>query len=59
MDIKDMAGNSAERIEAATHAGHANKFEYDRLIDKAEAAALPIVRLSGNRNESGHDIVWP
>lgn len=58
-DIKDMAADSAERIEAATHGGHPNRFEYDLLIDKVEAAALPILRLSGNRNEFGHDIVWP
>jgi hypothetical protein len=58
-DINDMAGDSAGRIKAATHAGHSNQFEYDRLIDQVEAAALPIVRLSGNRNEFAHDIVWP
>lgn len=58
-DIQDMAGARAERIEAATHAGHANHFEYDTLIDHVEAAGLPILRLSGNRNEFGHDIVWP
>ena len=58
-DINDMAGGNAERIEAATHAGHSNHFEYDRLIDRVEAAALPIVRLSGNKSEFGHDIVWP
>lgn len=58
-DINDMAGASAARIEAATHAGQANHFQYDALIDKVEAAALPILRLSGNKNEFGHDIVWP
>jgi len=58
-DINNMAGDSAERIEAGTHAGHANGFEYDLLIDKVEAAALPILRLSGNKKEFGHDIAWP
>ena len=58
-DIKEQAGADAERIEAATHAGHANKFQYDRLIDKVEAAGLPILRLSGNKNEFAYDIAWP
>ena len=58
-DIRDMAGDNAARIEAVTHAGRANHFEYDLLIDRVEAAALPILRLSGNGNEFGHDLVWP
>ncbi|MGF6134150.1 hypothetical protein ABIA54_003011 [Pseudomonas sp. EB276 TE3739] len=58
-DIRDMAGDNAARIEAVTHAGRANHFEYDLLIDRVEAAALPIFRLSGNGNEFGHDLVWP
>ncbi|WP_225919838.1 hypothetical protein [Pseudomonas khorasanensis] len=58
-DIKEMAGANAERIEAATHAGKANKIEYDQLIDKVEAAARPILGLSGNKDEFAHDIVWP
>ncbi|HWH87988.1 MAG TPA: hypothetical protein VNV36_14595 [Pseudomonas sp.] len=58
-DISEMAGASAERIEADTHAGRANKFEYDQLIDRVEAAALPILKLSGNKNEFGYDVVWP
>lgn len=58
-DIKAQAGDNAERIEAATHAGHTNGFEYDRLIDGVEAAGQPILRLSGNSNEFAHDISWP
>jgi hypothetical protein len=58
-DIAAQAGDRAELIEAATRAGHANAWEYDRLIDSAEAAAKPIVRLSGNRNEFAYDITWP
>lgn len=58
-DIRTQAGDRAERIEAATHAGHANAFEYDRLIDSVEAAGQPIIRLSGNRNEFAYDIAWP
>ncbi len=58
-DITLQAGTHAERIEAATHAGHRNYPEYDQLIDKVEAAGLPILRLSGNKNEFGHDITWP
>lgn len=57
--IKTQAGDDAERIEAATHAGHTNGFEYDRLIDGVEAAGQPILRLSGNSNEFAHDISWP
>jgi hypothetical protein len=58
-DIKAQAGDSAERIEAATHAGHSNAFEYDRLIDRVETAGKPIIRLSGNSNEFAYDITWP
>ncbi|WP_322844929.1 hypothetical protein [Pseudomonas sp. B33.4] len=58
-DIKDQAGASAERIEGATHAGHQNQFEYDRLIDKAEAAGKPVLRLSGQGEEFAYDISWP
>jgi hypothetical protein len=57
--IKEQAGASAERIEAATHAGHHNKFEYDQLIDKAETAGKPVLRLSGNGDEFAYDIRWP
>lgn len=53
------AGDRAGLIEAATRAGHANAWEYDRLIDSAEAAAKPIVSLSGNRNEFVYDVTWP
>jgi len=58
-DIRYQAGDRAERIEAATHAGHANKFEYDLLIDQVEAAGKPVLRLSGNGNEFAYDITWP
>ncbi|MFG6207004.1 hypothetical protein [Pseudomonas retamae] len=58
-DIVAQAGDRAELIEAATRAGHANAWEYDRLIDSVEAAGLPIVRLSGNSNEFAYDIGWP
>ncbi|KHA73275.1 hypothetical protein NZ35_11160 [Pseudomonas chlororaphis] len=58
-DIKDQAGASAERIEGATHVGHQNRFEYDRLIDEAEAAGKPVLRLSGNGDEFAYDINWP
>ncbi|VVO40351.1 hypothetical protein [Pseudomonas fluorescens] len=58
-DIEELAGISAERIEAATHAGIANKHEYDQLIDKVEAAGKPTLKLSGNKNEFGHDVIWP
>ena len=58
-DLNEQAGERATRIEAATHAGHANKHEYDRLIDEVEAAGKPILRLSGNKNEYAYDIVWP
>lgn len=58
-DITEQAGAAAVRIEAATHAGRSNEFEYDLLIDKVEAAGLPILKLSGQRNEFGHDIAWP
>ncbi|CAI8942635.1 hypothetical protein [Pseudomonas sp. IT-P395] len=58
-DIRYQAGDRAERIEAATHAGHTNKFEYDLLIDQAEDAGKPVLRLSGNGNEFAYDITWP
>ncbi|WP_224794762.1 hypothetical protein [Pseudomonas fluorescens] len=58
-DLNDLAGASAERIEAATHAGHRNRFEYDLLIDKAEAAGKPVLRLSGRGDEFAYDIKWP
>ncbi|WP_329516631.1 hypothetical protein [Pseudomonas moraviensis] len=58
-DIKEQAGANADRIEAATHAGHFNRFEYDQLIDQVEAAGLPILRLSGNENQFAYDIAWP
>ena len=58
-DITVQAGASAERIKDATHAGHQNKFEYDQLIDKAEAAGKPVLRLSGNGEEFAYDINWP
>lgn len=58
-DIKEQAGASAERIEGATHVGHQNRFEYDQLIDKAEAAGKPVLRLSGNGDEFAYDISWP
>ncbi|MFI8225549.1 hypothetical protein [Pseudomonas sp. NPDC085632] len=58
-DLNDQAGASAERIEAATHAGHQNKFEYDQLIDKVEASGKPVLRLSGNGEEFAYDISWP
>jgi hypothetical protein len=58
-DIKEHAGASAERIEAATHAGHQNRFEYDQLIDTAEAAGKPVLRLSGDGKEFAYDITWP
>nr|WP_269458770.1 hypothetical protein [Pseudomonas sp. Z003-0.4C(8344-21)] len=38
---------------------HTNGFEYDRLIDRVEAAGQPIISLSGNSNEFAHDISWP
>ncbi|CAI8958299.1 Gln_amidase domain-containing protein [Pseudomonas sp. IT-347P] len=58
-DIRTQAGASAERIEAATHGGQPNKFEYDQLIDNAEAAGKPVLRLSGNGDEFAYDINWP
>ncbi|MDT3311280.1 hypothetical protein QZR14_07910 [Pseudomonas sp. rhizo66] len=58
-DLNDQAGASAERIEGATHAGHHNTSEYDRLIDNVEAAGKPVIRLSGNGNEFAYDITWP
>ncbi|WP_316249770.1 hypothetical protein [Pseudomonas sp. N40(2020)] len=58
-DIHDQAGADADRIEAVTHAGRSNRYEYDRLIDAAEAAGKPILKLSGNKNEFGDDITWP
>lgn len=58
-DINVQASDNAERIEAATHAGHLNGFEYDRLINGVEAAGQPVLRLSGNSNEFAHDISWP
>jgi hypothetical protein len=58
-DIEAQAGSRGDRIEAATHAGHANKHEYDQLIDEVEAAGKPMLRLSGNKNEFGHDVIWP
>lgn len=58
-DIQEQAGNRGERIEASTHAGHANKHEYDQLIDEVEAAGKPMLRLPGNKNEFGYDITWP
>lgn len=58
-DIQEQAGANAERIEAATHAGRANQDEYDRLIDAAQAAGKPILKLSGNKDEFGDDITWP
>ncbi|WP_311883608.1 MULTISPECIES: hypothetical protein [unclassified Pseudomonas] len=57
--LKELAGASAERIEAATHEGHLNKFQYDLLIDQAETAGKPVLRLSGNGNEFAWDINWP
>ncbi|VVQ22688.1 hypothetical protein PS941_05395 [Pseudomonas fluorescens] len=58
-DIKNQADARAERIEAATHAGHQNKFEYDQLIDEAEAAGKPVLRLSGSGEEFAYDVSWP
>ncbi|WP_277759440.1 hypothetical protein [Pseudomonas sp. A34-9] len=58
-DLLELAGSRAEPIEASTHAGHRNKHEYDQLIDDAEAAGKPVLKLSGNGNEFGDDIVWP
>ena len=58
-DITEQAGDRAEYIEAATHAGRANKHEYDQLIDQVEAIGKPILLLSGNKNEYADDIVWP
>jgi hypothetical protein len=58
-DIKAQAGASAKRIKAATHAGHQNKSEYDQLIDKAEAAGKPVLRLSGRGDEFAYDVRWP
>ena len=58
-DIEQQAGSRADQIEASTHAGHANKHEYDQLIDEVEAAGKPMLRLSGNKNEFGYDVIWP
>lgn len=58
-DIEELAGSRAEHIEAITHAGYANKHEYDQLIDKVESAGKPVLRLSGNKNEFGYDLTWP
>ncbi|QYY81351.1 hypothetical protein [Pseudomonas germanica] len=58
-DLKEQAGANAERIEAATHAGHENKFAYDQLIDNAEAAGKPVLSLSGNGDEFAYAIHWP
>ena len=58
-DIEAQAGSRGARIEAATHAGHANKHEYDQLIDEVEAAGKPMLKLSGNKNEFGYDVIWP
>ncbi|BBP73099.1 hypothetical protein PHLH6_51030 [Pseudomonas sp. Seg1] len=58
-DITEQAGDRAENIEAATHAGRANKHEYDQLIDQVEASGKPILMLSGDKKEYGDDIVWP
>ncbi|MBK5527385.1 hypothetical protein JFT91_01875 [Pseudomonas sp. TH08] len=58
-DITEQAGNRAESIEAATHAGRTNKYEYDQLIDEVAASGKPILLLSGNKNEYADDIVWP
>jgi hypothetical protein len=58
-DIEEQAGSRAERIEAATHAGHANNHEYDLLIDEVDAAGKPVLRLSGKKDEFGDDVMWP
>lgn len=58
-DIEEQVGDRANSIEASTHAGHANKHEYDQLIDELEAAGKPVLRLSGNGNEFGYDVTWP
>ncbi|MDQ0126216.1 hypothetical protein J2W17_005194 [Pseudomonas lini] len=58
-DIEAQAGSRAARIEASTHAGHANKHEYDQLIDEVEAAGKPLLRLSGNEKVFGYDVMWP
>ena len=58
-DIAQQAGSRGDKIEASTHAGHANKHEYDQLIDEVEAAGKPMLRLSGNKNEFGYDVIWP
>ncbi|PTT31070.1 hypothetical protein DBR18_08205 [Pseudomonas sp. HMWF021] len=58
-DIADQAGASAERITQATHSGQANKHEYDNLIHQLEMAGKPVLQLSGQYAEFGHDINWP
>jgi hypothetical protein len=58
-DIEEQAGSRGDSIEASTHAGHANKHEYDQLIDEVEATGKPMLRLSGNKNEFGYDVIWP
>lgn len=59
-DIRDIAGDvRAGRMEEATHSGAYNRHEYDQLIDEVETAGKPIIKLSGNKEEYGYDIVWP
>jgi hypothetical protein len=46
-------------IEGRTHRGSRNLGEYDALIDAAERAGKPILKLDAGREWFANDIIWP
>lgn len=49
----------SKAIEARTHGGVDNQYEYDALIDKVEKAGKPILTLDPGKDWFASDIVWP
>jgi len=48
-----------DAIEGRTHRGSRNLGEYDALIDAAERAGKPILKLDAGKDWFANDIVWP
>lgn len=59
-DIAYEAGyRQRNEIEARTHQGVDNRYEYDALIDKVAQAGKPVLTLGKDKEWFANDIIWP
>ncbi len=61
--VDDIAYEAGYRqrndIEARTHQGADNRYEYDALIDKVANAGKPVLTLGKDKEWFANDIIWP